>query len=336
MRKLLPVLGLTLLSSPMVVSSLHAEEPSPAIPAVKLDESAVKSAVDTALEAAGEKAEAAVADKKSPVVEKTNDAGPVLEGATIQWRSLMRMGQIDLATNNVNYTLSISGNVNLPANSQVVAMGNPLVLLEANDQNGKSLRESREDIIQAFGDNVTPRIINYQFIQISGGAVQSSTGIQLDRISATPTKISSLKGYVPLVTVVKTEAKTLKAEAGETAELSKDITLKVEQFQQAQTSASVIVKLSKPALDPQQPWQSAMSTPPVMTNLELVDESGQVLAKAENLFHNPHSFEQNTVTVTMQGQFQGFTGTVSGVRVTVATELALKQVPFALKDVPLP
>lgn len=321
---------LALLVLVLLPVALRAEDGEAVIPIAKLKAAATQPAKTTA-----NAAEDAPDDATESEDTKIDD-NPVLKDASVQWRSLTRNGQIDLTSGVVNYTINMQGNVSLPKGIQVVALGNPIVITEALDQDGKPMQAGRQDIVNAFGRAAAPRQLNYQAVQLSNGVVQAQSYLQMDRISEKPTKMSSLKGYVPVIVCVKSQTKTLEPVVGDPVRFSDGVTLKVEQFQMNQNNANAGVTIRKPVTDPQRSWEGAMSTPPVAMNLELVDEDGKTIAKADYLYNNSRGSDRNFISMTLQGQFQGITGTVKGIKVTVATRLADKQVPFELKDVPLP
>lgn len=262
-----------------------------------------------------------------------------LAGATVKWQSLSKNGTIMLDSGQVNYNISLQGNVTLPATVRVLGVGQETTITEALGPDNQPLTDNRADVVRAFGGNVSRRR-NYN-MGSGTGQPQIPVYVNLNQIGSRPTKIASLKGYVLVLAAGKSVTKIVdaKADTAYTA-ITDTADFKVDQVQLNQNqgmSANLTITLRKPG-NAENPYGS-LPEPPSLLKIEIVDDQGTA-TPAQYVNTNYRGNQGGQLSVQYQAQFQSQTqnafANIKTIRATFATTATEKKINFELKDIPLP
>lgn len=277
-------------------------------------------------------------DKKE--ADKTDlKGGDTLEGATIRWQTLNRNASIQLDSGQTTHYINLNGTVNFPTGAKILGCSNETVVTEALDQDGNSMLQNRGDIVNAFKGRVARRNMYFQPPSMNNGVPTGYANINLNQISGKPTKIKTMSGFCVAMVAGKTETKIIEAkQTKEFAKLVDNVEFRVDQFNiQNDNYANVAVTIRKPgnAND----GGNGMMQPPVVAKLELVDDQGNAIS-AQYMNANYQGGNNNQVTVQYSSNFQssepGVLANAKTIRISMATEVIEKRIPFELKDIPLP
>lgn len=291
----------------------------------------------------GTATEARKDDVKKEDVKKESDAadkgGEVFEGASVRWQSLNRNASVQLDSGQTTHNISLNGQVSFPAGVKVLGVGNETVLAEALDQDGNSMLQNRGDIVNAFKGRVARRNMYFQAPNMNNGVPMGYANINLNQVNAKPTKIKSITGYCLAVVAGKTETKVIEAKASKDfAKLIDNAEVRVDQYQvQNENYANVTITIRKPGNT--NDGYAGMMQPPVVAKLELVDDQGNA-SNAQYVNMNYQGGNNNQIMVSHQANFQtseaGALANAKTIRITIATQVVEKKIPFELKDIPLP
>jgi hypothetical protein len=272
----------------------------------------------------------------------------------LAWTNLQNNNIVDLRTGMLSNTLTLTGQITVPAGVQVLAMAPRPQIDVAEDERGRSLVEyaessraesglRRPDIAASFSNVAVAPILgpNWNFNNYHNQA--QNVNLSFRNLNPMPRQFKRLAGSVTLLAAGETQAVELVAEdmTGGYIQVTPGLKAMLQLSTrdggrgEAGTPTSYTLLFDNGQDNNQSHWQRVIVTPPAVLAMEFLDAAGRALPG-----RNPQrdaSSDGGGYRGRLQGQVIVPTGqAISKVRLTVLLSVNQVTLPFDLKDVPLP
>jgi hypothetical protein len=242
-------------------------------------------------------------------------------GVTLQWTNLNATLSVDLRTGAVQRNLSLSGQLQFPADRSYAAY---IVQPESvTDASGRKLMEAKPSRWSTRSSS--PPIQRLQMGPGQGGT--QGVSLSLNNLRGQPSAIRSIRGSIHLLQVTAQREVDLPLEPGEQwTDIAEGVKVRVEKVQKQSQNFTVQYEFS--GTDPQA-MMELDSSPFVMMGLPL-DAEGKPLPLRSPPYHYNSGSNRATVRFYMSSE----KAEPKQLRLVLATETAERELEFDLTDLP--